>query len=1163
VHTVSSTPRSGWPRAARAASAGLGVAALVASMVTDGTAAATRSGPASAAFAGATAMASSAPEAAWSGSHPSRSSTHVTGQRVVSLVTGDKVAVTSWSDGRTSARLLPGSPSVGKPVRTLGTPADTYVIPELPARRLHRLDPSVFDISRLAELQRSSDGGIPVVVTFAKGAPVHSLPGIRVDAASATKIRSGALVARGSYPTSSTHPTLNSRWHGVTKVALPRPATQAQAPYVLRTLTVRMLDAKGRPTSDLAWVQNVVDGRLFSAPVFVFKGVAKVEVPEGPYSVIGGSFSTLVIRPEVTVAGDRTVTLDARDATVKATVTVPGNVVESLDVSLIRTSRRGDSFTWETSGERHLRLSPAPAHPAHGALITEIGATLTTKAGLRSQDPTARLVFTKDVLLGIPAAIAIRHPRSDFATVQHRYFANGPERSTSLYEAPVTRFDFFVFVFGIPATLGTSRTLWLQGGRGLSWFQAVDAFFNFSTFQYAEMQATRRSYRAGDSATLPFLRGPVGPGLERGIDGERTGRRCLLCREGDLLHGVLPLMSSAGTDMFGFVSGSSVGSWKLAAGRRTLDHGTFGILPRVSLAARTRRYTLTASSHPDLRKWRLSTDVTDRWGFTSGAGTAVVPLLVPSYVPTNHLDGDGGSGRQHFRLDFDNIGPQAARVSKARVEYSVLEHGGWRSATLTRLDANSFRVSYPNPFQPAGRNVNLRVTGHDAKGRTVRETATHAYRVSRPASAAAARSSTASAPTTARRSTVAWRSTTAPAAAAAGTAAAAVSSVPAPAAAGTALAAGSGGRNRWPGLAKEAVPACGPVKAHQARCYALIDRRGQGALTKSGDPRGYNAIDLRDAYGLDSVPDSGQTVAVVVAYDYPSAEADMNAYRHAFGLPRCTQGSGCFTKINQRGQTRDYPSRDQGWAVEAALDLQMISASCPTCHIVLAEADQPSTGALNKATDAAVAAGADVTNHSYGIQEYTGIRGSNRHYSVDGVTAVSSSGDNGYQPATFPASSPDVVSVGGTVLRHSLNARGWAERAWAYGGSGCSAYFPKPRFQTDRACGNRTIADLSAVADAVAVYDTFLPKRYRGWVEVSGTSISSPFVAGMIGAAGAGGIKPGDLYGRPRAFHDIAAGANGFCLRNYICTAKPGYDGPTGWGTPRGLRAFLGAALHR
>jgi subtilase family serine protease len=313
---------------------------------------------------------------------------------------------------------------------------------------------------------------------------------------------------------------------------------------------------------------------------------------------------------------------------------------------------------------------------------------------------------------------------------------------------------------------------------------------------------------------------------------------------------------------------------------------------------------------------------------------------------------------------------------------------------------------------------------------------------------------------------------------------------------------------------------------------------------------------LRDAYDL-TTGGAATTVGVVVAYDYPHAEADLNHYRAQYGLPACTSASGCFTKINQNGAVGSYPQQDYGWGVEASLDLQMISAACPACHIVLAEANQPTDQALGKATMAAATAGATVTNHSYGGIERTGIDTLDAPYDQPGVTAVSATGDFGYGPASFPASSPHVVAVGGTTLRRSTSARGWTERAWQYAGSGCSAYFAKPGYQADPSCHMRTYGDISAVADGLAIYNTSLPTRYRGWLEVGGTSASSPLIAGMIGAAGAGGMKPDALYGHPGDFNDVVAGSNGFCRRNYICTGLPGYDGPTGWGTPKGLAPFL------
>jgi subtilase family serine protease len=300
------------------------------------------------------------------------------------------------------------------------------------------------------------------------------------------------------------------------------------------------------------------------------------------------------------------------------------------------------------------------------------------------------------------------------------------------------------------------------------------------------------------------------------------------------------------------------------------------------------------------------------------------------------------------------------------------------------------------------------------------------------------------------------------------------------------------------------------------------------------------------------------TVGVIVAYDYPHAEADMNHYRQQYGLPACTSASGCFTKINQKGETDHFPPADQGWGVEASLDLQMVSTACPTCHIVLVEANQPYDKAFFKAEHAAVDAGATVTNHSFGRIELTGAETDALNYVHDGVTAVASTGDFGYQPASFPASSPDVVAVGGTVLaRSSTDARGWTEKAWKYAGSGCSAYFAKPGGQADTACHGRTIADVSTVAKGLAIYNTSLPRRFRGWLQVDGTSASSPLVAGMIASQGSGGLRPSALYQEGSGqFNDVVGGSNGYCQGSYLCTGVAGYDGPTGLGSPRSPSAF-------
>ena len=296
--------------------------------------------------------------------------------------------------------------------------------------------------------------------------------------------------------------------------------------------------------------------------------------------------------------------------------------------------------------------------------------------------------------------------------------------------------------------------------------------------------------------------------------------------------------------------------------------------------------------------------------------------------------------------------------------------------------------------------------------------------------------------------------------------------------------------------------------------------------------------------------------SVTVAGHYPTAEADLAKYRKTFGLPPCTKASGCFTQINQNGETGDYPRVDEGWSVEAALDLQMISAACPSCRLVLAEGNEATVGSLARATRAALDRGATVTNHSYGAQEYAAMKKVLDPYTDKRATAVSATGDYGFTAASFPASVPQILSVGGTVLTRNSSPRGFAEKAWADGGSGCSGYFAKPAYQHDKACPKRTFGDVSAIASGLAVYNTTIPRPYAGWLEVAGTSASSPFVAGLVGAAGGGGMRPGALYADHSALRDITQGSNGFCQGSYICTAREGYDAPTGWGTPIGFSAF-------
>src|SRR6266436_1267855 len=329
----------------------------------------------------------------------------------------------------------------------------------------------------------------------------------------------------------------------------------------------------------------------------------------------------------------------------------------------------------------------------------------------------------------------------------------------------------------------------------------------------------------------------------------------------------------------------------------------------------------------------------------------------------------------------------------------------------------------------------------------------------------------------------------------------------------------------------------------------------------SGGPAGYHPADLQSAYNLPSASQgNGQTVAIVDAFDDPNAEADLGVYRSTFGLPACTTGNGCFKKVNQKGQQGNYPVPNAGWAAEISLDLDMTSAICPNCHILLVEANNNHFKNLGVSVNTAVKLGANAVSNSYGGPEAKKEIGfQSKYFNHPGVAITASSGDSGYG-SSAPAAFNTLTAVGGTHLTRGGGGRGWSETAWSGAGSGCSKFISKPAWQTDPDCSNRTISDVSAVADpatGVSAYDTF---QAPGWQVYGGTSVSSPIIASVYALAGnEGSINYGSypyLNGNYNTnLYDVVSGSNGNC-GNYICNAGPGYDGPTGLGTPNGTGAF-------
>lgn len=298
---------------------------------------------------------------------------------------------------------------------------------------------------------------------------------------------------------------------------------------------------------------------------------------------------------------------------------------------------------------------------------------------------------------------------------------------------------------------------------------------------------------------------------------------------------------------------------------------------------------------------------------------------------------------------------------------------------------------------------------------------------------------------------------------------------------------------------------------------------------------GLHPADLISAYSLPS-QNSGRLVAIVDAYDDPTAEVDMGVYRATFGLKPCTVVNGCFRKVNEQGGTSSYPQMNSAWADEIALDLDMVSAACPNCTILLVEANSASIDDLGSSVDEAFAMGARVISNSYYAFEWPGERSEDVHYHHKGAAITVSSGDAA--ETFYPAASPYVTAVGGTSLKGSAGA--WTESGWKFAGGGCTSYEPRPSFQAGFVkCRRRSSVDVAAIADPQTGVATFATTA-GGWIVAGGTSVGAPLIASAYALSG-NPEGPGYSYAHLGAFHDVL---------------PAGYDFLTGIGTPNGVSGF-------
>ncbi len=354
---------------------------------------------------------------------------------------------------------------------------------------------------------------------------------------------------------------------------------------------------------------------------------------------------------------------------------------------------------------------------------------------------------------------------------------------------------------------------------------------------------------------------------------------------------------------------------------------------------------------------------------------------------------------------------------------------------------------------------------------------------------------------------------------------------------------------------------------------------GGPAYEGGGELGGFDPRDLQSAYDIPTIGGSTQTVGVIDPYDDPAAASDLKAYRERYGLSACTKANGCFRRVNQLGEEGNFTPPPNNFdeyeeILEVSTDLDMVSAACPECHILLVEAKSYFPDDMSASVNTAVRLGATEISASFGYPENGverltekkwckyGCEEFSSDWSHPGIPIAAAAGDFGYlsggEGAEFPATLGHVIAVGGTSLHRAKNARGWREEVWEGSGSGCSKYEAKPEWQHDTGCAMRTANDVAAVASEntpVSIYNLKVAKEQGGWGLAAGTSVATPLIAGMEAHATeyTRALGPLAFYLEPQELNDVTSGHNGKCSPVYLCTAEVGYDGPTGMGTPAGI----------
>ncbi len=1119
-----------------------------------------------------------------------------TKSKTILLLNGDRAVVA----GKIISFALAGG-GFAASVTELRMGGRQYAVPDAALPFLgHGLDLSLFDVAALP-------GGATLPVRIGYGGRAPRLPGVTITRV-AGGVATGYLTAAGArrFGAALVRQLAADRARasygsdglfggGVTVMAAGGTAAPPRVPrtpkFKMHILTVRGLTAGGKPdTGDLLFLYNADNAAIYGDPVEsltgFYHGTAKFALPSGPYWALAWFFTLdkkgdptgvrVVFKPRVIITGNATITLAAKSATSQLTFrTAQRTSVLGSVVQLAISDKHGNAtnFALIQAAGMPEWFSPTTQRLAAGKLEEFVDAWLRGPVSGPPGPDSRHSVFagTWQDTSGLIKAQHYALPAGSLAAVPSSY-ASDAQTAGGVALSGFTPLSFatggaigLINQVSVPARLSE----YLQAGPGVFWQNQY--FQSFAALGGGQSDIVR-DYAPGPAAPQEWnvypLHTPLNSNVPLTVPGSDGffGTPLSATRNGnDLALDVTPFTDDTlGHTGTGFAQGifknlgSISGSFEIDVNGKKLDSGkitpsaflgTFFDFEVLPAAPSTVSFTLNARRTGNALL-ALSPTVSDTWAWQSAPGPAITvpgdwfcadgsttcqvqPLLTLGYkVAHIGLDGTAPAGAQQVTVSVGHqaLGADPAIASTA-VQFS-LDGKTWRPASMSG-SGGTWLASFD---APPGSFVSLRTVTSDVAGGTLTETIGRAYATA--TEAARAHGGRAAVLSDSAATLAAPVTPAGPAAKASAT---------------------SGYRM-----------ACAAVGSGAARCLVLYapPTAGPGGLAPGAVPQGWGARDIQHAYKLPVGRNSRATVAVVEAFDTPKLETYLNAYRKEYGLGPCTVANGCFRKVGQSGSARKLPHNgvNSGWDLEATLDVDMVSAACPRCKILVVEANSPDFGPLAAAENTAARLGAVAVSNSYGARETGFAQSYAKAYNHPGHVIVASSGDFGYTAASFPANLASVTAVGGTNLFRSRDRRGWGEQVWNTGGlgassSGCSAYVAKPRWQHDGRCPGRTVADVAAVAMNLAIYN----KDWGGWVQVGGTSASSPLIAGIIGLAGNGAkLRPGYEYAHAKALFDVTGGNNDWffelggkaCGKDYLCVARKGYDAPTGLGTPDGIGAF-------